>query len=954
MQKALLILLLFLMELTFSQNPYYNTIDKASGLPSNSVYDVFQDSKGFMWFATGKGLCRFDGNFIETYVADFQTSKSGSCIQEDKFGRIWYENFDGYLYYVENDTLKALNQEKSTGYFKYGITSSHLILLHADEINYYELKTLALTKKVKLKLPNIRFTFCKDDLFYVFGDNLKIFDSNGRYKQISFPEYFIQNFSTIIVGESANGLFIASKYTNEYYLFENGNFTKKKNPITNDFIQNISFTKDENWICSTKGVIKIDAKKNEVKRYFTDKNISYVYKDNQNNYWISTITEGVLFIENFNTQLYDLPLIPFALSNSKENLIIGTDKEEVFTLNKKSKLIQSIYKGKSNHATNQILYNENQNEIYYTSSKLNILKNNKLKTDYTIAAKEIVPIDSKYYSFAASNISGIFAAGNSKSEWDSIFNSEKSIADSLFKAHFFVTNANGKSTAYNSINKTIYYATNNGLIAVSKKEKKELKFNNETLYLNKIGNYNDRIFGLSNNEKLYAVSNSNKVTEFSLPNDLKNKKIEKIDVEENFLFAFTNTAIYEINLLNNQFKKLITLTNDIEIYDIKLVDNLLYFASSKGIIEQQRTLQKATIKPQLVINKILVNNSIYNNENIKTLDYNENNIIIEFTVLSFIPNIKQDVLYRINNSKWQKLDHHNRKLILSSLSPNDYLVELKVNGHNATLKQIKFTIEKPFWYSNLAILAYILLLGFVFISFYKWQIFKIKRKNTVALEKIKLEKNLNQSKLKAIKSQMNPHFFYNALNTLQSYILSNEKKQAIEYLSKFSNLTRTILEMTEKETISIADEAKTLGLYLDIEKARFEKDFNYTINVAETIDSEAIKIPSMLLQPYVENAVKHGLLHKENEKILFILFEKHKNNIVITIDDNGIGRQKSMQLNQIRNKKHQSFATAATKNRIDLLNQFTKTEITIEFTDKFNLSKQATGTTVTIKIPITY
>ena len=96
------------MELAFCQNPYYITIDKSAGLPANSIYDIFQDSKGFMWLASGKGLCRYDGNFTKTFTADFQTSKSGSCIQEDKFGRIWYENFDGFLYYVQNQKINAL------------------------------------------------------------------------------------------------------------------------------------------------------------------------------------------------------------------------------------------------------------------------------------------------------------------------------------------------------------------------------------------------------------------------------------------------------------------------------------------------------------------------------------------------------------------------------------------------------------------------------------------------------------------------------------------------------------------------------------------------------------------------------------------------------------------------------------------------------------------------------
>jgi len=201
---------------------------------------------------------------------------------------------------------------------------------------------------------------------------------------------------------------------------------------------------------------------------------------------------------------------------------------------------------------------------------------------------------------------------------------------------------------------------------------------------------------------------------------------------------------------------------------------------------------------------------------------------------------------------------------------------------------------------------------------------------------------------------MNPHFFYNALNTLQSYILANEKKEAVSYLSKFSSLTRTILEMTEKEEVTLSDEIKTLGLYLDIEKARFDGDFTFECMVASKLDVENIKIPSMLLQPYVENAVKHGLLHKEGQKILKLKFEQSGEFLEVSIEDNGIGRKKSGELNAIKSKKHQSFATQAIQNRIDLLNNAATEKITIRYEDHVNQNNQSVGTTVFFQIPLTY
>jgi hypothetical protein len=390
-----------------------------------------------------------------------------------------------------------------------------------------------------------------------------------------------------------------------------------------------------------------------------------------------------------------------------------------------------------------------------------------------------------------------------------------------------------------------------------------------------------------------------------------------------------------------------TLTQGVDITDIAIVNDHLYFASAKGIISKKRTNEGARNKSKIFIEEILVNDETLSIK--KPLEYYENNIKIKFTTLSFIPNEKNEVYYKINSSKWYKLDPNAQSLLLSSLSPNDYHIYLKVN--NDAIQEIKFTIKKPLWLNLYILIPLGLLVLTLIYLFFKWQIEKIKRKNQLLFDKVTLEKNLNQSKLKAIKSQMNPHFFYNALNTLQSYILANEKRNAIDYLSKFSKLTRTILELTEKESISIAEEVTTLGLYLDIEKARFDDDFNYTIST-NSIDTDTIKIPSMLLQPYIENAIKHGLLHKQGEKTLVVDFSIEDEILKITIDDNGIGREKSAALNAIKNKKHQSFATNALQNRIELLNQFNHKNISIRFIDKHSKTEQSTGTTVEILIPL--
>lgn len=228
MRIILLTLFLFVSNLGLSQNPYHITIDKTSGLPSNSVYDIFQDSKGFMWFATGKGLCRYDGNDFKLFTADFQTSKSGSCIAEDAFGRIWYANFDGFLYYVEKGSLKALPQKTSLGYYRFGIIQNDLFLIQPEAILVYDLKSLKVKAKHIINDKEVRFCYATKEKFYVLGNYLYELGNKNGIKKHKLPEDFYAEIITPIINTWNQKLIINSKSTAIYYSFEKGKFSKFK------------------------------------------------------------------------------------------------------------------------------------------------------------------------------------------------------------------------------------------------------------------------------------------------------------------------------------------------------------------------------------------------------------------------------------------------------------------------------------------------------------------------------------------------------------------------------------------------------------------------------------------------------------------------------------------------------------------------------------------------------
>lgn len=229
----------------------------------------------------------------------------------------------------------------------------------------------------------------------------------------------------------------------------------------------------------------------------------------------------------------------------------------------------------------------------------------------------------------------------------------------------------------------------------------------------------------------------------------------------------------------------------------------------------------------------------------------------------------------------------------------------------------------------------------------------LKERNEYHLNEVKQRNSLSQATLTALISQMNPHFIFNALNTIQGYIYTNDKKSANHYLGKFSELTRKILDDSNKEMISLEEEIELFSLYIDLEKARFGDTLKINIQIDPNLDRENIFFPPMLVQPHVENAIKHGLLHTIGEKKLDISigYADNEANLKIVIDDNGIGRSMSMAINK-QKSDHQSFATTASQRRISLINNALGKKIDLNIIDKTDNENNPTGTMVIITIPI--
>ncbi len=277
--------------------------------------------------------------------------------------------------------------------------------------------------------------------------------------------------------------------------------------------------------------------------------------------------------------------------------------------------------------------------------------------------------------------------------------------------------------------------------------------------------------------------------------------------------------------------------------------------------------------------------------------------------------------------------------------------ELKQENQLANLKQ-----QKTF---------FILLFSIALATIIIWALWYRQKQASIAAQQREMLKDLEQQKalenlerdkvlyeLNTLKAQMNPHFLFNALNSIQELFVSGDKRKANDYMGKFSDLTRAILHASGKPAIPLEEEIQMLRDYLDLEGLRFDGRFSYEVSADDKALVEDILIPPMLVQPYVENAIKHGLMHKTGNRYVHIRFSMAVHQILqVQIKDNGIGRKQAAYYATLRHGKHNSFATSATQKRLELLNHGREAAITVKYEDVMEEGIEA-GTCVTIQIPV--
>ena len=332
-------------------------------------------------------------------------------------------------------------------------------------------------------------------------------------------------------------------------------------------------------------------------------------------------------------------------------------------------------------------------------------------------------------------------------------------------------------------------------------------------------------------------------------------------------------------------------------------------------------------------------------------NYNEQNIHFSFAVNDLI--MADQMLFKYQLTKNDEGPWSNPSLNASAdfnLDPGSYSLNVQAyNGHTwfELESPIHFHIKAPWWRQRWFIILMGLLMAFVVWTFVHGRFQKIRRELLVTRQIADLE-------AKALRAQMNPHFVFNSLNAIQECIVTGKVEEAYAYLSQFARLLRLVLEHSDMADVSLHDELEVLSLFVSLEKLRFRNDMQYTLKMEKDLDDEEIRIPPMLIQPHLENAIWHGLRNKYGEKQLSLsIAETIPGYLEVVVEDNGVGRVKAAALRQDRlgDHKHKSIGKQLSGNRLELLRK-NYPRSSMEIIDLYDGQGLASGTRVILVIPI--
>ena len=955
----------------FAQELFFNQPLHFQNLPSLETYSIFQDSKGFLWISTDAGICRYDGNKLTTFtVKDGLPENVVFNIYEDQKERIWFNTLSGYFFYYyqgtfhsihANDKLKKLCRSLPIVSFYIGESDTLYGALNGGS-------TGGLRGVLKIPPENDFGNIILDSLHqsdcsrYMQRSKLNFNDFiYGSGKLITPRNYYILSYNNHLI----------KNYIQEKDWFSGNGSRAELDPNGNVYI----FCGPQLDIITKEGILKGS--------YYFDERINSCYVDYHNDLWVCTGNGGYFFksadVSTVPTHfLKTIPLSSAILDRegtlwvaslekgifqalNTDIRFLNEDKEKPLYLQKdsnqlnityKSGKITSLFCNDSLYTERKVLKGKGEHVILSfldknllcvaTGSSFSILlwqqENRQLLSLNGISIKEVLRTgqDSllfigpshmvSFYNREAKTFLNPFPLGTVYQ-----LKNKQILVGSRNNSGIYVFN-NGNFTPYlphlsqlktriNAIIEdakgNIWFATNEyGLYGYDFRKQLHHYTMNDGLISDKVNT-----LAMDDQNNLW-IGSYNGLTQFSYKNDLKDIQILHFDKSH----GLPNAHIEKLMAFN---KKIVCMSKDV----------CFYFREDQ--------LKKNTTPPLIYIESISINEKSYLTKDKPVLDYDQHNLRIQASLISFKNTERRNFLYKLSgyDTNWHtstsgdiqytNLPHGNYVFIIYGL--NNDLIK---SDHPAVFV---FTIKRPFWLTWWFVVFEIICLATLFYFVFKlWKSRIQKREHHKAM----INQKIAEFKMTALRSQMNPHFVFNAISSIQHYILKQDTFKSYNYLAKFSLLIRTILDNSKEEYIALSQEINTLKLYIDLEQIRFKNSFKFILNIDKNLEMDTY-IPTMLIQPYVENSIWHGLMPKQTNCILEIGLEKKDTYILATIKDNGVGRDYPGK----KSKLHESKGMSITEQRIKELQQTNEKKFQVTIIDLKDENGDAAGTEVQIIIP---
>lgn len=923
---------------------YFKEMNTQNGLPTDCVYDLAVDDQALMYLGTDQGVYTFNGVDFKQFVLKNAVSSSITSISFTDKQILWCRNFSDQVFYSVGSTLKPsfriskylknelLVDVRAMGNLLYVLSFDAIYVIQADSQKLIKRIPVQHAEGMSVEESKLLITNVNGLCMWIKGTDVvrKRQLNPGRYRSAG----------------SAHESFIIEKTTVPGLAYQvNEKTVRKVSSLANFshglYINNCHLIQGTVFLTTNLGTfIKMGRSWTTISN---GQNHTDLVTDFQGGIWIGTIDNGLIYVPSLEMSSFFVSQAGSALRHvipGPRGFFVSTNNGILYELDKNGRILEE-YDTKTGRDLEFIQFDSVNQRIYTSVGHFQYGSNRSFVPFYYGKGLAMDRFGNIY--FGIHSLSGIIQSGINQ---DVLLPNLGSFTSGAIA---FRVIRNKRTRCLHQTNDYLMIGYVDKLLGYSSKRWKEFKTQSgKSIHaVSMATDRNGRLWVATVQDGVYVFQQDKQVRHFSAETGLSNSQCKRLKIVDNQVYVITINGLDRIDPDNFDIR---SLTNDYSlqhrgILDVDRSENCLLLVTKNHVIRVPFKSNRKLVAPKIQFKKISTRTGeiVHWNRRV-TLDAASFEITWEY--LAFREGVKIPLFYRLRglDTKWRRLSPTVSSLAYNGLTHGNYIFEIRSGVKQAQLFSLPITIEKPFWLTWWFISGEVLIALLILFLTIRLTVWYVRKKQRV-------REQLILSQLTAIRSQMNPHFLYNVLNSLQGLIYSNKVNEAGNYVSMFSDHLRHTLDMSDKQLISVQEELESLEIYLKLEKLRFGEEFQFTLFRDPAVD-ESAKIPSMIVQPFVENAVKHGLLHKKGDKHVHVSFTRlNAQTIEIVIRDNGIGREKAQQLNLLRKDKPKSFATGAILNRIDLLNAHFKQQIRLTISD-LSVGGHATGTEVSIQIPL--